>query len=440
MKKRGQMFNVKCRAIQLGSLAVLLSASAGFAQTSSGSIPPTKPMLGQGEVIADDVYVRSGASLNHYPVCKLNAGTRVTVVSDSGDWYEILPPAGVFSYISGDFVDAPDGQLGVVNGNNVRIRAGSNLTEFAKLKYVVQTKLSKGARVHIVSQLPDGFMKIVPPQGTTVWINRDFVEMVPQSLLDLEKQSITSAIPGTSSQPTAVANSTGGSTSIPATTPANPSSGQQGSSALSQLPTSLDRAKLIELDALASVEIAKPVLERQFTKVITQYQTFATQTKDDFSRRYAQARVSQLSDMESVVATVRAMRRMNDRAQSKRRTYLEGRANIGEKRPPIPTELDAQGELRTSALYPPGTLPRRYRLVNTSRGVERTIGYVEIPTGSTLDVDAFLGRYVGIRAKAKRLQVGGVNPVPIFVVGDMVILQRNDSLPTPVRQDDSAGK
>lgn len=113
---------------------------------------PDKPVVSQGEVTGDNVYVQYGASTNHYPVCKLNAGDRVTIVGETGEWYEILPPEASFSFISGDYVDTADNKTGVVNGNNVRVRAGSSLPEFSKLKYWVQTKLSKGTKVTILAR------------------------------------------------------------------------------------------------------------------------------------------------------------------------------------------------------------------------------------------------------------------------------------------------
>jgi hypothetical protein len=36
--------------------------------------------------------------------------------------------------------------------------------------------------------------------------------------------------------------------------------------------------------------------------------------------------------------------------------------------------------------------------------------------------EEFVGKYVGVRASDKRLQVGGVNPVPIYVAAEIVLL------------------
>ena len=92
--------------------------------------------------------------------------------------------------------------------------------------------------------------------------------------------------------------------------------------------------------------------------------------------------------------------------------------------PEVPVALDAQGELRISALYPPGPGPRRFRLVDPDGETERTIGYVEIPVGSSIDATKFVGRYVGVRASRQRLQPGGVQPVPVYIASELVLLPR----------------
>ena len=38
-------------------------------------------------------------------------------------------------------------------------------------------------------------------------------------------------------------------------------------------------------------------------------------------------------------------------------------------------------------------------------------------------MEDYLGRYVCVRAAEKRLLAGGVNPVPIYVVSELVILE-----------------
>ncbi len=79
------------------------------------------------------------------------------------------------------------------------------------------------------------------------------------------------------------------------------------------------------------------------------------------------------------------------------------------------------------------SLPRRYRLVDTTRAKERTIGYIEIPEDSGIDPAAHIGHFVGVRASATRLQTGGVNPVPIYIVSELVNLQPATGGATPTK-------
>lgn len=421
----------------VGVLMVCASLNGGRAV--QGQTPQNQPPR-QGEITANDVYVRSGPSMNHYPVAKLMAGDRVTIVGESGEWLEITPPDGVFSYISGDYVDTPDNRNGVVNGDNVRVRAGSTLEDFADLKYVVQRTLPKGAQVTILGRDPDGFLRIKPPEDVTVWVSRTYVAppspVRPASARDGNQEpkqpaseEVTDKAPAKPSPQSRDASAgEGGTTSkasdaslLPAESASTPVG---GGSALETLPETEQRRQLIELDRLANEELHKPLAERHYKPLIEQYTSVAAQDEDEFAKQYAKARVQQLDYLANLRDTVQRLRKLGREAESKRRDYLQARASIRETLPPIPTGLDAQGELRISALYPPGEGgPRRFRLVDTSGPTPRTVGYVEIPSDSTVDVDEYLGRYVGVRAAAKRLQTGGVNPVPIYVLGELVPLQ-----------------
>jgi predicted Zn-dependent protease with MMP-like domain len=38
-------------------------------------------------------------------------------------------------------------------------------------------------------------------------------------------------------------------------------------------------------------------------------------------------------------------------------------------------------------------------------------------------VEDFIGKYVGVRASERRLQQGGVNPIPIYIVTELILMQ-----------------
>jgi hypothetical protein len=200
------------------------------------------------------------------------------------------------------------------------------------------------------------------------------------------------------------------------------------------LPPTEHRQTLEQLDASLEAEAAKPAAERDIGPLIERYRQIAEQSDDELARRYAEARLGQLNHLAELLTTLRKIRELNDAAKVNERQWMEERANADYiYLPPVPAGFDAQGELRASALYPPGSIPRRYRLVDPNKSGERTLGYVELPAESTIPIETFLGRYVGIRASEKRLQTGGVDPVPIFVVKEMALLQ-------PAGQTVSAGQ
>jgi hypothetical protein len=153
------------------TLSALLAASA-FGQGGSSETRYVGEITGT----TSHVNVRSGPSTNFYRVLQMSAGDRVQVIGEDSGWIAIVPPPGCYSLISQHYVDVGAGGEGVVNGNAVRVRAGSDLD---KHRYAVQRKLSKGAVVKIIGEAHEGFLKIAPPEGARLWIHGDYVARVP---------------------------------------------------------------------------------------------------------------------------------------------------------------------------------------------------------------------------------------------------------------------
>lgn len=396
----------------------------------------------RGEVTANDVYVRSGPSMNHYTVTKLNAGARVTVVGEEGEWYEIAPPEGTFSLISGDYVEvAPDGTRGVINGHRVRVRAGSQLNDN---KYTVQTMLDKGAEVSILGRNPDGFLRIHPPKGATLWISKSLVALPSDGSFAVERTSMPSTARdervgsdevtpvGGSSDAMEGRASIGDASVVPGGTEGQ-SSSRSAFGGANQTPA---RRKLDELDAATRVEMAKPMGDRRFDRVIEGYAAVAADPTDELAQRYAEERVRQLRDVQSITQTIHDMRRLSEQSDSARREFLQSRAAIPTVVPGVPSGLDAQGTLRESALYPPDRSPRRYRLVDETAMPPRTIAYVDLPTDFAQPLEQFLNRRIGLRAVAKSWQEGSVEPLPIYMAGELVLMDEMKAAPERNRPDD----
>lgn len=388
------------------------------------SLAEQRAAIATGEVVGNNVYVRSGPSLNHYTVCKLDAGQRVTILGERGEWYEILPPAGTFSLISGEYVDRGEGAVGVVNGNNVRVRAGSQLNDN---KYTVQNMLVKGTEVTIVGESPDGFLRIQPPEGASLWIHRTLVEPVPDERLRLEAGEAPAVEGSDAPQPARAAEPAGAPDAATENAPSEtaeqvpPPKRPRMSLTAVAAPTAL-RTELDQLDEAMRIELAKPLDERNLDPLLDRYRSIAGQQEDELARQYAQRRLEQSSYLLEVAGAMRALRNLDGDATEVRRRFMSERSGMRHLEVPEPAALDAQGELRASALYAGGNTPKRYRLVDPTTPDRKTIAYVEIPPDLPLREEDFLGRYVGVRASDTRLLTRGIDPVPIYIASELIIL------------------
>jgi uncharacterized protein YgiM (DUF1202 family) len=388
-------------------MVVMALSAATLAQEAA------RPVLRTAEVNANDVYVRSGDSTNHYTVCKLAAGDRVAVVSQRGEWVEILPPPGAFSLISGDYVDTSDEKTGVVSGHNVRVRAGSVLNDS---KYTVQTMLSRGSLVTILGRNADGFLRIKPPAAATLWIHSDFLaEASGPATSTVVSTSPAGGEPLIEDPAKIDRRSPALASPIVATTAADPGA--------MDMAISTWRRELEELDAAGNAEMGKDPDNRDFAPLLARYKAVMEQDDDEYARRYAEIRHAQIENIHSLAAAVSRVRALGAQADAQRQEFMDKRASLPRTAPNVPSGLTAQGELRVSALYPPGSTQRRYRLIDPNASFERTLGYIEIPTGRAIDVQGFIGRYVGVRASETRLQKGGVDAIPIYIAEELVLLE-----------------
>ncbi|HWA98887.1 MAG TPA: SH3 domain-containing protein, partial [Pirellulales bacterium] len=132
-------------------------------------------------IASDDVNVRSGPGDNYYPVMKLARGDVVEVYRhDPGGWYAIRPPAGSFSWVSGEFLKPGAGGKATVIGDRVVARVGSS---FSDIRDVIQVRLDRGEEIEVLEakRIATGpaaqtWYKIAPPPGEFRWVSGKFVE------------------------------------------------------------------------------------------------------------------------------------------------------------------------------------------------------------------------------------------------------------------------
>ena len=205
-----------------------------------------------------------------------------------------------------------------------------------------------------------------------------------------------------------------------------------------QIPLKLDRTtsapeegdrdsktELAAAEAQFTEEIAKPASRRDLGPLIKQYRIMADQQADRYVQIYAAARLEQLEYLSEVAVALKQMRELGEEVRSERKRRLAERAALRPEPKPIDPAFDAQGELRISAVYASPVGPRRYRLVDPHASTTRTIAYIEIPDDAEYDVEDFVGRRVGVRARSRIFQTGGVEPIVIYVADALVLLDES---------------
>jgi hypothetical protein len=413
----------------------------------------------EGEITGSNVYIRSGAGVNWYPTAKLNAGDRVLVLSEKFGWYQIAPPKGSFSFVDKAMVDKQaDGKTGIIKQNKVYVQAGSELED---RKSATQMVLDKDAKVDIIGEA-EGFFKIAPPKGASLYVTKAYVEPVAQRMRTGLAEQHTDAVaakPPADAAPTATAPADGrtpildaaaagqdagaplegeptiealqqnipGGPNQPAVagkTPSGAKSPKTGAAKPADRPKAPEppakpryEVMLNQLENLLQAELKRPAKEQDITSIMNRYEEIAAQKDEDIPARIAKIRIQQLRDWQALVSargesvtSVAALEDFRSQLQQKRKEIEQRRIEQAV------VKYDLEGELRKSYAF--STQQRRYRLVDPARGT--TIAYVDVPPTVGVNVENLIGRMVGIRASEKQFSPSA--RVPIAVAKDVVDL------------------
>ncbi len=389
-----------------------LAAPPGEQPITSQEAPRPTPTFAVGEVTGTDVNVRSGPSGNYYVVTRLSSGHRVVIVDRRPSWVAIAPPKGAYSLIAREYIDPEGEHKGVVNGDRVWVRAGSDLSEQI---YAKQVQLNKGASVTIVGETETHY-RIIPPKGARLWISEDYVRLVEQA----DVGSGTTVERAGAEAPE----------ERPAPTPPAPQVTQPTQSAPAAPATagikSEDVQKRIEaIESVLDKEFKKERSERDISMLIQRFTPIAEQNDDTVAKHYARYRIQQLERAIQHAEALKKLQILDDQWTQSRRQFLQQRTSLPSTRPELTREFDVRGKFVISAAYSNPVGPRRYRLVDPdSTGmIPRTIAYVEIDPQSEIDPMAFLGRYVGVRARSRHLLESTVDRMVVYIAAEIVILE-----------------
>lgn len=329
-----------------------------------------------GVINGNSVKIRSGPSENYYITASVDKGTPVTIVGIKFDWLKIIPPEGSYSLISKTFVSR-DGQstTGTVVGDNVRVRAGSNVTT---LKTTVQCMLGKGATVTILGEV-DEYYQIKPPTDAYLYVHQKYVDPVRQ----LNEKPIADASAGTHPP-------NNDNTQAPTTQPAPVAADQTDTAAAERLAAKAE-AEFDRLEAALKAALEKPLDQQPVTDLITGYE--AAIKSGGLSvpmRRISEIRLIGLRSKAQAQQELLAMRKQQQESMQKIQTIQAERKAIEEKMASGVSIYAAVGTLQASTLqFGLGTL---YRLTDPATG--RSLCYVR---SSDPKLNDFLDKFVGVR-------------------------------------------
>jgi uncharacterized protein YraI len=425
----------KRRIVAIAALAAAIVSGVGLS-TASAEGPTTQPAATEkpaatfpyvGRVTGAAVNVRSGPDLNYYRVTKLDRGDQVVVYAREYNWLSIGAPKGTYSLIDRSYVDKSDDGKGTVNGENVWVRAGSDLDNH---RYAKQTKLNKGDTVTILGETSDGaFYKIEPPEGARLWISADYVEHSDGSI-DAAKKSVSkmassihedtqhSAPPpaGAARPGTTITYTERRDVTTPTTQPASPFGAY---------------AETIgDIDAEIAEEANKPLTQQRFKPFIERLRPIAEQDDEPVAKIYAERRIDQLETKIELIATLQDIETLQ--SESDQEHTLGRRVRESIRIPPdkvIDGRVEARGELRPSQVFTAQSraLPHRYRLVDPKS--QRTVAYVDVSDAGDPGIRPYIGKYVAVRANQRRLTPGTVEPISILTPDEIVEVEPEGKAP-----------
>ncbi|NLI13487.1 N-acetylmuramoyl-L-alanine amidase [Pelotomaculum propionicicum] len=124
-------------------------------------------------VASDSVNIRTGPGTTYDIIAQASSGDRLTIVSQSGDWYCVNRPSGQNGWIAGWLVNveqaaqaaAPQssGQVAVVSGSSVNIRSGPDTS------YGIIAQANLGDRLPVLDKSGDWY-KVSLSSGASGWV------------------------------------------------------------------------------------------------------------------------------------------------------------------------------------------------------------------------------------------------------------------------------
>jgi len=393
---------VSGRRLFVSCLSVLASASFIHAEDSASS---NAAKHFDGRVTANSVFVRSRASEDAYPTMMLKKDQTVTVVSIKGQWLQIVPPPGSFAYIPKVYtLMRGDGTVGRLKRDCIA-HVGSSLNELATEPMAT---VHTDEDVQIIGQHNEYF-EIKPPTDSYLWVNKQFVEPLPQ-VADATPKPADEKTVAAAPTDTKIADSTAVTTTTPdASKPATgadvvaaavPPATQPGAETATEVAAAPPTTKpaydaVAEYDRLEQqyTDAAnKPILQQPLPDLLAGYnKVLASEELPSSMRQIASIRVASLKMRNDAREQFLKVQTDEKKTAEKQQSLIAERGEIEDRIKQNNIDIYAAvGTLRTSSLQVGNAT--LYRLTDPASG--RTVAYIRT---NDAKIGNYLGQFVGVR-------------------------------------------
>lgn len=312
-----------------------------------------------GEIVGDEVNVRSGPGTNYYVCTKLSKTDRVKVVGGQFSWSCIEPPAGCFSWISKQYIsiDLNNPEIGIVTGDAVRVYAGSAARQPIH-STSLQGKLNKDDMVKLLGEEQEDYYKIAPPVFAYLWVSTKYVKQLGAVrdvtlIVESAKTVIEPPAPAVSSK----------------------------------------LKEFYSLQEKITAEKAKPLTEQNYSDIKEALLEIANDKQTGKAARYARFTVRQVGRYELAMEVDKTIELHQQQLQETKQRIEKARVTKLAQVPDL-GRFAAIGNFQISSIY--GTMPelKHYQLIDNNG----KIVCFALPSepASELDLDEFLGKNVGL--------------------------------------------
>ncbi len=360
---------MKSRLSFLMMIFLISLVSIASAQQTAGSAEAVAeqtlsfPYIAQ--IIGDNINLRSGPGTNYYLCGKLNKADVVKVVQQKYGWSCVVPPEGTFSWISKQYieVDPTNPSVGIVSGDNVRVRAGSADNNPLHSDQV-QGMFDKGDRVRLMGEEQSDYYKIYPPSFAYLWVSTQYTKPLGSA--------VEEAKPAEESKQETV---------------------DTGLFAPAAVPATKDLRQYYALEQIVKAEHEKPVLEQDYSTVKEALQLLAENKDAGKAARYAEFMVKRIESFELAAEVAKAVQLQDQQLQQTKENIqkacqrrLEQLANLG--------RFAVIGKIQTSSVYGTEPVLKHYKILDSAGNI---ICYA-LPASSApeMDISKYFDKKVGL--------------------------------------------